>query len=279
MSRHLQNDPLCKDFIDQAKKTWERIRYSELTRIAINEEAITSLNLLDLQRKHPFRIRTRTFTRHQEAINGTDWEWWLGSGMNWLGLRVQAKKLKPNVRKYRDIDKTHPVHGRQVDNLINHALNSNPPRVPIYVFYNYWDVNLYNPPWLCESYPIDIPMLGCGISHASFVRNVMNQNSEYLADFAQNMYPWSCLVCCTGYSKNRDPLPHRSRDFIRGALEKSVDTRDDYQNDLRFVTDDVPFYVGKVLSGERFTRSEMKEIPVKRVTIVYEGKSHYYDNK
>ena len=59
------------------------------------------------------------------------------------------------------------------------------------------------------------------------------------------------------------------------ALKKSVDTREDYHNDLRFVTDDVPFYVGKVLSGERFTRSEMKIIPVKRVAVVYEGKPHY----
>lgn len=42
--------------------------------VSYGEETITETNLLEIVRRHPMQVRLRTFTKHQEALNGADWE-------------------------------------------------------------------------------------------------------------------------------------------------------------------------------------------------------------
>ena len=157
--RRFKPSSFCDVFIQQSIMTWNNIRFSEITGISFGEEIISGTNLLELQRKHPFEIKTKTFTRHQESRNGADWEWWLGSGVYWLGLRIQAKKITPSLLRYEHLNHVNQ-YGRQVDLLIQYSYNSYPRRMPLYVFYNFWDLNRYNPPWHCGTYPKNLEMLG-----------------------------------------------------------------------------------------------------------------------
>ncbi|MHA1972653.1 MAG: DUF6615 family protein [Candidatus Hodarchaeales archaeon] len=147
MQNQILTIPLCYDFIEQARDTWKKIEVSEQIGLPLKETTITDINLLELTSKNPYNVISKAYSPYREARNGADWEWWLGSGSIWIGLRVQAKKLYPNTMKYRNIDYSNK-HGRQVENLINKALNATPPRIPIYVFYNYWDITQFNLPWL-----------------------------------------------------------------------------------------------------------------------------------
>ncbi len=39
------------------------------------EETITETNLLEIRRRHPERVRVRTFPKQVQATNGVDWKW------------------------------------------------------------------------------------------------------------------------------------------------------------------------------------------------------------
>lgn len=270
---------LCYDFIAQSSDTWVRIRYGRLTRIYVYEESITDHNLLTLQMRHPHRVSSQKFTKHMESIHGADWEWWLGSTAGWLGLRVQAKKLNSRTLKYTGLDRT-TSRGRQIDLLINHSMSSNPPKIPIYVFYNYWDVRRYVPPWLCCSYLRSYDMLGCGLSDAHYVRAVLNRGSKDLTRIAGTMYPWSCLVCCHQNSRRQKDrlLPNRSFDFLTSISQKFPQESDrELYDKQRFIVKEAPYYVYRIIEGVRLSREEWEEIGIKRVAVIYEpsmGKNH-----
>ena len=260
---------LCEDFIDQAVKVWNWIRISELWRSNISEESITDFSLLELQVKHPYEIKTQKITKRREARIGTDWEWWLTSGGSWLGLRVQAKKISPASLSYQNIDKK-TKHGRQIELLIKHS-KSQLPMIPIYVFYNYWDIDQFDPTWLCGTYSKLPEMLGCGVSHAISVKSILDQGSNKLKDIANMMYPWSCLVCCQGFSEENGKLPFRAFDFLFGAFKKHF-----RETDLRWhakeelITEAPPSYVYKILEGVELSEEDWHQIKVDRITLIIE---------
>jgi len=268
---------LCESFIEQAVKTWHWIRVGKLTGINISEESITDFNLLELQVKHPYEIVTWKFTRWKESIVGADWEWWLGSGGYWLGLRVQAKKIEPEKLEYPTLDKENkslkrnkPV--KQINLLIRNAFNNQPPMVPVYVFYNYWDVNKFDPPWLCIDYPKLVEMLGCAVSNAFAVKAILDKGSKKLEDIAKISYPWSCLVCCKRFSRQNLKLPFRALEFLFGAFRRYIGDKY-FSPDIRdsFITQEVPAYVHKILNRVKLTEKDLEKIKVNRVTVIYEG--------
>ncbi len=266
----VSNTDLCNDFIIQAVRVWNWLKTSLQTRIILSEETITDFILLELQSRHPYEIITQKYTKRQESRTGSDWEWWLNSGSNWLGLRIQAKKLDSNNLEYPGLDKVN-LYGRQVDLLITNSLQSQPKRIPLYVFYNYWDNNKYTlRKWNCKTYPTDIKMLGCGLVYAQLVRNVLNTGSKLLKDIAPLMYPWSCLVCCLGYSKSKNDLPNRAFDFIKGAFKMKISKEE-------FITKEVPSYVYKIIERKTLTEEEWEKIDVFRITIIREKRerNHY----
>lgn len=42
----------------------------------VKEESLTDWLLFEISQKNP-AIYYRAFSRHEEALNGTDWEWWI----------------------------------------------------------------------------------------------------------------------------------------------------------------------------------------------------------
>ena len=263
---------LCSDFIAQSSDTWFRIRNGRLTRIYISEESITDYNLLTLQMKHPHQISTQKFTKHMESIHGADWEWWLGSKAGWLGLRVQAKKLNSRTLRYSGLDHV-TSKGRQIDLLINHSMSGYPPKIPIYVFYNYWDTRRHVPPWLCCSYHRAYDMLGCGLSDAHLIRATLNQGNKDLKHISSTMYPWSCLVCCHQNSQKRKnrPLANRTLSFFANMPQK-IPKEPDFKpyEEQRFIVKEAPYYVYRIMEGFRLSEEEWEEIGVRRIATIYE---------
>jgi len=230
----------------------------------ILEESITDFNLLELQYKHPTEIKTQKYSRVRENVVGADWEWWFTSGGYWLGLRVQAKKLDERSMTYPEVDSTDKRGRRQIDVLIREALASTPKRIPMYVFYNCWDKKAFRPRWKCLSYRQNYEMLGCGISHAAPILQIVNRNSKSIRDVSRHMYPWSCLLCCRGFSPS-NVLPERIRDFIFRAYDTTEVM--DFPEDA-FITQKPPRYVYSIAEGILIPEEQWEEVPVNLVTVV-----------
>lgn len=255
---------LCEDFINQAKETWHRLHQSEVSGLSLSEESITDHNLLDIWSKHQNEIQTQKFTHYQESRVGADWEWWFVSGRQALGLRIQAKKLTSSNLTYSELDKMKTPGKRQIDVLITHANASRPPMIPFYVFYNYWDTSKFIPSWLCGSYAPCFEMLGCSISYAGIVRQILGSGTNSLISVSDHMYPWSCLVCCRGYSNNKI-LPIRVYEYITQAF-MSPDFEDFTRE--RYITTEAPDYVYRIAEGLLIEEQEWETIPVSRVTVI-----------
>mgnify|MGYP000976279623 CR=1 FL=1 len=69
----------------------------------VKEESLTDWLLYNISQKTD-KVYYKTFTHHEEALNGTDWEWWIitneYSKMQAYRFLVQAKKLKSKDDNY-----------------------------------------------------------------------------------------------------------------------------------------------------------------------------------
>lgn len=100
--------------------------------VSYGEETITETNLLELRRRHSDVVHLRTFSKHQEAKIGADWEWYIVGGKRTLKMRVQAKRVQRNgVLKIR-----HAVglSGKQQSDLLLEAAAAARMR-PMYCIY------------------------------------------------------------------------------------------------------------------------------------------------
>jgi hypothetical protein len=253
----------------QSRKTWNKIKQAEQLSYNLDEEYFTDFNLFELTRRHPLQIETIKFSKRKEGKEGADWEWWLVSPGTRLGLRVRAKKLSPKTLRYKDLNYITPSGYRQIDLLIRKAINGKyGSTLPMYVLYNFWDCSTYFAPWLCMSRKRDIRLLGCGIVDARALIPIVNQGKDQLQDVANMMYPWSCLICCTGYSADPNAhLTYRAFDFLQNVFGKIGDFRDKQD---RFIVKEAPWYVEALLEGEKLPEELEDEIGVSKVTIVRE---------
>lgn len=258
---------LCEDFVIQSRRTWNTIKKSESIHLNFSEESITDLNLLELQHKHPLDIITVKFDKPQESIEGADWEWGLISSSRYMGLRIQAKKIRSRTLCYPKLDYVTPGGSRQIDELINRAKKDSPPKVPFYVLYNYWDRNNYRARWLCPLRRRDIRMLGCGIVEARALRTVVNQGKKRLFDIDGMMYPWSCLMCCRVYSSGYKALPDRAFDFLSNVFGNQADFA--YERD-EYVVEKAPWYIHEILEGRELSEEAGEKIGVNMITIIKE---------
>lgn len=106
----------------------------------VKEESLTDWLLYEISQQCPL-VYYKAFSRHEEAQNGSDWEWWvLTSDSNNLNkfnayrFVVQAKKLLSNNQdNYRIINYTNH-YGTQIDLLLDFAKNRN--ALPLYMYYS-----------------------------------------------------------------------------------------------------------------------------------------------
>lgn len=109
---------LCSTFHSRAITTWLDIVNGQRMNLIPSEESITDYHLLEIQRKNPFEVRSRRFTKWQESRgSGADWEWWIGGGFRWIGLRIQAKKIDFLKQAFPELARK-SWRKRQVDRLI-----------------------------------------------------------------------------------------------------------------------------------------------------------------
>lgn len=262
-----ENIPLCCSFIFQAKQTWNWIKSANEISLTLSEESITDFNLLELNHRHLKNIRTQKFTTVEEAETGADWEWWINTDDNWIGLRIQAKKLDSNSLKYKALNKKKT----QIDDLIDHAQSSSPPLIPLYVFYNYSaDKKIINE-WKCKIDPTcgpgDESWFGCGISHAYCVKDVLKEKKgKKFKDIIEVSYPWSCIVCCIYSLNNDDDLPNKIQDFIKKGFGYIFDMKEIQEEN--FITKEPPAYVYDLIKSGVISDSNRSMVEVKKINQV-----------
>jgi len=92
---------------------WDSLREARKHSYQVGEESITDFLVLNIKKWGKGRIVVDTFTRHKEAVNGSDWEWWFtGTSGKWLGMRVQAKVLNLKSEKYE-----HLYHANRINRV------------------------------------------------------------------------------------------------------------------------------------------------------------------
>ncbi len=193
-----------------AGSVWNEQRAAHSYGLSLQEETITEILLLEMARTlSPLGLRVDMFSKQREGgktrtikttdaagkiietkevvieAEGADWEWFVdGLGPCSASFRVQAKKL------YRDIPTKvgryggFEPHGKQIDDLIKHAVGSN----PIYILYNHADVldsTLFGPSRLPDYFGRSC--WGCAVTTAQFMKHAAN---EKLATIKPGCVPW-----------------------------------------------------------------------------------------
>lgn len=107
----------------------------------VKEESLTDWLLFEISQNNPC-IYYQAFSRHEEATNGADWEWWILTSdspqntysFNAYRFLVQAKKLLDNTRdNYPGLSYANKS-GLQIDLLTQKARNYN--AFPLYMYYS-----------------------------------------------------------------------------------------------------------------------------------------------
>ncbi len=178
---------------------WESIRIAYSQGLRISEDSFTDFLGLSIARSALNGIVIRRIGNREEATNGMDWEWWIGSSRrnNWCGVFIQTKKIyipeKANsVATYKQLRRPF----EQLDRLDEHARYHN--AVPLYCFYNHVDK------WLASSVESKCPrsagdyrVVGCTFVPATDVRSVHDARgtsaSFYRLHQSMHALPWRCL--------------------------------------------------------------------------------------
>ena len=112
----------------------------------VKEESLTDWLLYEISQWCDF-VHYQAFSRHEEAQNGSDWEWWIltkdeSKGHKFYAYRflVQAKKLLPNGSDNYSLISYGNKYGTQVDLLLDSANIKN--ALSLYMFYSVGDSDI-----------------------------------------------------------------------------------------------------------------------------------------
>lgn len=160
--------------------------YPDDIRLSYGEETITESNLLAIQRRHPEIVQILTFSKPQEALNGSDWEWAIIGNQLTLRMRIQAKRIdkKGSLRGLNRKAKTATLS--QMDALIKGAEQED--ILPVYCFYS---ADKHRSHWNSSA---DEFHYGCLIADARKIKKLKNKNFQSVET---NCVPWHFL-----FSKN-----------------------------------------------------------------------------
>jgi Family of unknown function (DUF6615) len=193
--------PTLRETLEElAVDVWEHLRDAQSLDVRFGEETITDLLLLDLKRQSSAHIRVFQTRKHLEALQGTDWEWWIGSDrVGWLRYAVQAKRLQINSGQYRSLGHRigHARHALQIDALNKYAAANF--AIPIYCFYNFVSGRAAVRAWQCCQQLVEEQQLGCTITPSHIVQRALakygGKNLRWIHSHRQSI-PWRCLVGC-----------------------------------------------------------------------------------
>jgi hypothetical protein len=197
---------LATDMDELALQTWRKIAHGPAAGVRFREEGLTEHNLFALTATHP-SLKLRYFRPDEEVKNGADWEWWIGSDTSgWIGLRLQAKKLKAGdyaTLNYRSCAETRLQAQVLVDETAADAQGR--ALYPLFCFYNGWAKPSGWPqgvtwtigcaqPANCPNVP-DVRVFGCALAAAADVLRALQAGPRAVqaSRFLPLQRPWSWL--------------------------------------------------------------------------------------
>ncbi len=197
---------------------------------------------------------------------------WVLSPRKKLGLRIQAKKLNMNVLNYPELDRLASSYKTtkklQVDLLIDSSLN-NPDkirRVPLYVFYNYWDSRTYSARSNCY-FHAKTSLMGCSITLAQNVKHVIQNNKKDLQSLYSYMYPWSCMFCHIPLPDSSSKPISLSEQIYNYLSAKFGDNGADFLDKDSLLTEVPPSYIEKLMET-KLTDEEFEEIGLSHIVLI-----------
>ncbi len=243
---------------------WDRLREARKHNYQVGEESITDFLVLNIKKWGDGKIVVDTFTRHKEAVNGSDWEWWFtGPSGKWLGMRVQAKVLKLKSEKYEHLHHSNN-NGQQVDLLVKDAKRYG--LIPLYCMYTNWKTGDYYPAWKCNTYKPSVRHYGAAVLNPEKVKQLQIKGENHLRNVIGSLRPMHCIFCCQGFS--RGDLPGRALGWLEGA-NLLVEVEEEVN--LELIKDRPPFYVSQLLEGElEDDFIDLQDARLKRVTVFRE---------
>lgn len=246
------NTILCNTFKRLALDTWDKIAVSRLANFQLKEETFTDINMLELKLRHSTQVRTKVFSKPEEGKNGADWEWWFHlNGGNWIGFRVQAKILNINSEEFEHLHYQTPSTGDyQCDKLIKNALTITHPKIPLYCFYLQTDKPDRLTNWTCLSFTSTRDLWGCSLISAFTVKHLRIANQRHLRDVENQMKPWHCLVCCSGYGHGN--TIRNIREYAKNNFPMDADMANELNVTIpdNFETEKPPSYVSAIIENE-----------------------------
>ena len=181
------NPPVVTTLVELADATSHNLDFAHRpgVRVSYGEETITETNLLEITRRHPQRTRLQMFSKHQEALNGADWEWHIVGRRRTLKMRVQAKRLQCNdVLRVKHKVASSGKQQRQL--LIDAALTDR--MKPVYCIYC---TEHQRSIWTQSKTPegLNSYQLGCLLADAAKVP----LSTRRLPEIEHDCYPWHFL--------------------------------------------------------------------------------------
>ncbi|MEW8524845.1 MAG: DUF6615 family protein [Candidatus Thiodiazotropha endolucinida] len=248
--------------------TWDRLREARSLNYQVGEESITDFLVLNIKKWGKGKIVVDTFTRHKEAVNGSDWEWWFtGPSGKWLGMRIQAKVLNLISEKYEHLHHNNK-NGQQVDLLVSDAKING--LVPLYCMYTNWKPGDYQASWKCITFKPSIRHYGAAILSPYKVKSLQKTKDNRLASIIDSLRPMHCIFCCTGFSKG--DLPSRALGWLKGAglLGEPGNGSEEEINNIT-LKDSPPYYVTQLLEHNiQDDFIDLQDTRLKRVTVFRE---------
>lgn len=218
-----------------------RIDAMETVGIIYPEVAATADFLHTIQSVAPLFTRVIQ-VRMNEAKTGADFEWWIGAGPLWLGLRIQAKRhfrhhTAGHRDYYGDIGKVNK-NGAQVDLLIADCAKRG--RVPLHMFF---ESASHASPTRTAKCGNDLPgdLWGASVADSHEIKRLVAAGTLAGTNVRTVLQPAACLPVCGGTS---GALVDRTMSAIR----ERVWSRDRVNSPFP-EPGPLPRYVARLLTG------------------------------
>ena len=229
MNTYASNSELRTAFVGLSHWVWNSLGDAHRLDLSFNEETITESLLLSLARAFSHRgVSIKSFNKYEEGISfaggaptGADWEFWFTDYTGqWLGVRIQAKRLYLKSGRYEGLDGT----GTQLHQLVSASGFA----IPLYLFYNGPSHNsglfpMHLPPHKCCracGWPFALQELwGCAFAMPD---SIPFKNMPKPSDI-RDMLPWHCIWCWASWSHRDYPtsLTRQLGRILRTAYNRS----------------------------------------------------------
>ena len=254
---------LCKAAIKNSQWVWTQLRKSRKYQSKIGEESLTDFFVLNFKQWRPDGFIIKTFTRQDEALNGSDWEWWFGSGGGWVGMRVQAKVIDIETSQYKHLHYKRKDGTYQVNALISKAETNH--LLPIYCLYTYWDNNSHVRLKTASGKPMLRRLeFGASLLSAHIVQSGSKNND--LSSLLLDMVPLCKLFC------HKSPLRKTFVSKILRNAEENGLLKNGYLTPTNLIKKSPPKYVINLLQYDEnmFPVLEISnDTTLRRVTVVF----------